>query len=252
MATKRELGFGAAYPTVRSGAQAQVALYLQLANALGDAVRDGSIAHGQALPSERALCEQWGVSRVTARRALQQLSDQGLIERRHGSGNYACPRMEQALSQLSSFSDQLKQRGYQASSQWIARTQLEVEAKERVLLGLPVGAMVARLERIRLADMTPVAYEVSYLPSQVLPDPQVIEGSLYAHLYAKSCGPVRARQNIQAVNATAEMATYLQIQPGTALLLMRRVAYRADGCAIEVTYSWCRSDFYDFVAEMRN
>src|SRR3954469_6917254 len=87
-------------------------LYMQVGRKLIDDVRAGRYQVDQALPSERLLSEQLEVSRVTARKAIDQLVGQGLVVRRRGSGNYIAPRIEQPLSNLSSFSEQLLQRGY--------------------------------------------------------------------------------------------------------------------------------------------
>ena len=86
-------------------------LYMQIARKLSDDVRNGRYQVDQALPSERTLSELLDVSRVTARKAIDQLVEQGLVVRRRGSGNYIAPRIEQPLSNLSSFSEQLQQRG---------------------------------------------------------------------------------------------------------------------------------------------
>ena len=75
-------------------------MYLQLARKLGEAVRSGRYQAHEALPSERSLSESLGVSRVTARKAIDQLVDQGLIVRKRGSGNYIAPHLEQPLSRL--------------------------------------------------------------------------------------------------------------------------------------------------------
>ena len=157
-------------------------LYLQLARQLGDAVRDGRYQVHEALPSERNLSESLGVSRVTARKAIDQLVEQGLIVRKRGSGNYIAPHIELPLSRLSSFSEELVRRGYQPSSRWLARHITEVAPDEQLSLGLSSGATVARLERLRLADDVVVAYEVSVLPSSVLPNPEEVEKSLYEFL----------------------------------------------------------------------
>ena len=79
-------------------------LYMQIARKLTDDVRAGRYQVDQALPSERTLSELLNVSRVTARKAIDQLVEQGLVVRKRGSGNYIAPRIEQPLSNLSSFS----------------------------------------------------------------------------------------------------------------------------------------------------
>ncbi len=226
-------------------------LYLQLARNLGDAVRDGRYQVHEALPSERNLSESLGVSRVTARKAIDQLVDQGLIVRKRGSGNYIAPHLELPLSRLSSFSEELIRRGYKPSSRWLARHITEVAPDEQLSLGLSLGATVARLERLRLADDVVVAAEMSVLPSTVLPNPQAVENSLYEFLARTRHTPARALQHIKALNASIKLAEQLEVPVGQAVLFITRIGYLESGQAVELTHTYCRSDYYDFVAEMR-
>lgn len=226
-------------------------LYLQLARQLNDAIREGHFPAHAALPSERLLSETAGVSRVTARKAIDQLVSQGLIERRRGSGNYIAPHLEQPLSRLTSFSEELTRRGYSPSSRWLARTIVSATPDDQLSLGLPSNARVARLERLRLADNVIMAYEVSTLPQEVLPLPMSVEGSLYEFLARIRKAPVRALQHIRALNATAKLAERMGVPVGQALLFITRIGYIDSGMAVELTHSYCHSDYYDFVAEMR-
>lgn len=226
-------------------------LYMQLARKLAQDVRDGRYQADQALPSERMLSEQLAVSRVTARKAIDQLVEQGLVVRRRGSGNYIAPRIEQPLSNLSSFSEQLQQRGYTPRSRWLRREVLLAGADEQLALGLSPGSRVARLERLRLADDIVMAYEVSVIPATVLPRPAEVEASLYACLGGSGHLPVRALQHIRAMNADAALAARLEVPEGRAVLFITRVGYLASGEPVELTHSYCRSDHYDFVAELR-
>jgi len=225
-------------------------LYLQLARQLEQGIRNGSYRVDQALPSERMLVESLGVSRITARRAIDVLVEQGLVLRRHGSGNFIAPHIEQPVSRLTSFSQELRQRGYVPTSQWLSRDVRAATAPERSALALGRGAQVARLERLRLADGTPMAYEISVLPQAALPQPQALQDSLYAWLQANGHTPVRGSQHIRACNADAATAKLLDVAVGAALLWVTRTAYTADGQAVEFTQTWCRSDYYDFVAEL--
>src|SRR5450830_1881402 len=117
-------------------------LYMQVARKLIDDVKAGRYQVDQAL-----LSEQLDVSRVTARKAIDQLVGQGLVVRKRGSGNYIAPRIEQPLSNLSSFSEQLLQRGYRPRSQWLKRAIVSAASDEQLSLGLSPHARVARLER---------------------------------------------------------------------------------------------------------
>jgi len=226
-------------------------LYLQLARKLGRAVRDGRYQVNQALPSERSLSSQLAVSRVTARKAIDQLVEEGLIQRRRGSGNYIAPRLEQPLSRLSSFSEELQRRGYTPGSRWLKRAIVAATAEERQCLGLARKARVAHLERLRLANGVVMAYEVSALPQSVIPDPRVVKTSLYRHLERIGHAPVRAQQHFQAVNAPDWLAVQLGVPADQAVLFITRIGYVEAGQAVELTHSYCRNDYYDFVVELQ-
>ena len=226
-------------------------LYLQVRNGLARMIRERRFSVDDALPSERVLAERLGISRVTARKAIGALVDEGLIVRRHGSGNYIAPMLEQPLTRLTSFTEELKQRGFEPHSRWIRRVVGPAMPEEMVALGLSPGTRVARLERVRLADATPMAYEASALPVSVVPDPEGVKDSLYNYLLERNTVPVRALQHIRAANANSRQAELLGIPLGQALLFITRVGYLDDGRAVEITHTWCRSDYYDFVVELR-
>lgn len=230
-------------------------LYLQLARQLELGIQEGRYRSDQALPSERLLAEQLGVSRATARSAIDQLVAQGRIVRKHGSGNYiaarVAPRFEQPLSQLTSFSEELRRRGHTPSSRWLQRSILVASNEEQLSLGLSPGARLARLERLRLADGVVMAYELTVLPLQVLPDPTQVEGSLYEYLASRKQMPLRALQHIRALNAQGLLAERLGIAEREAVLFITRIAYHESGQAVELTHSYCRSDYYDLIAELR-
>jgi GntR family transcriptional regulator len=232
-------------------AEGSTPLYLQVRSGLTRLIKEGHFGPDDALPSERSLAETLRISRVTARKAIDALSTDGLIVRRHGSGNYVAPLLEQPLTRLTSFTEELKARGFVPSSRWVRRVVGAALPDEMVALGLSPGARVARLERVRMADDTPMAYEASALPTSVLPNPEAVKDSLYTFLAERGMVPVRALQHIRAANATARHAELLSIPPGQALLFITRVGYLEDGRSAEFTHTWCRSDYYDFVAELR-
>ncbi|MDB6048209.1 MAG: GntR family transcriptional regulator [Pseudomonas sp.] len=226
-------------------------LYLQLARNIEAAIHAGQWKPEQALPSERNLSELLGISRVTARKALEILFDQGLIRRNQGSGTFITPRLEQPLSRLSSFSEMLRLKGFTPSSQWLERDIALPTHDELIRLSLSPTDKVARLKRLRKADGIVMAIEMSTLPAHLLPDPQTIGDSLYVYLDSIGRPVVRALQHIRAINASAEFATLVGIETGTAMLLMTRIGYLEDNTPIELTDTYCRDDYYDFVAELR-
>ncbi len=226
-------------------------LYMQLAQALAGAIRDGRYQPDEALPSERLLCDNLQLSRVTARKAIDQLVEQGLVVRRRGSGNYITPKLEQPLHRLTSFSEELRQRGFHPGSRWLRRALTAATPDEQLSLGLSSGARLARLERLRLADDVVMAYERSVVPALVLADPLAVDHSLYEHLEKLGKAPARALQHIRALNADAALAAHLQVPLGQAVLFITRVGYLESGVPVELTHSYCRSDYYGFVAEMK-
>jgi GntR family transcriptional regulator len=224
--------------------------YLQIARKMTDLIESKAWPADQGLPSERQLVELLDVSRVTARRALQVVSDKGLVVRKPGSGTYVAPHLEQPLSRLTSFSEELRLRGLKSTSTWLQRDIAAANSQELMSLGLSAGSRVTRLKRLRRADDNPMAFEYSRLPESLVPDPMAIAQSLYAVLDASGNPVVRALQKLSAANATAEQARLLEIERGTALIFVTRIGYGRDGRAIELTESYCRADVYEFVAEL--
>lgn len=229
-------------------------LYLQLRRWIEDAIKRGTINPGDALPSERDLATRADVSRVTVRKAVQQLVDDGVLVQRHGSGTFvAAPpqRVEQSLSQLTSFTEDMARRGMAVRAEWLDRGLYAPSPDETIILGLGAGEQVARIARLRLHADMPLAIERASLASSVLPDPSALGDSLYKYLERFGVRPVRAIQRIRAANIADADATLLQVPTGSAGLHIERISYLATGRVIEFTRSIYRGDTYDFVAELR-
>jgi GntR family transcriptional regulator len=224
---------------------------MQLGRSLAEAIRSGWWHPNEALPSERVISEQLGVSRVTARKAFDVLIAEGLICRRQGSGTFITPRTEQPLTRLSSFTELITQRGFRPSSVLLAFDVGLPNYEELVTLGFSPSTAVLRLKRQRFADGVAMAIEQTTLPASITASPEEIGDSLYAFLDRRGQTVTRALQHIRAVNASPETASLLDVPVGDAMLFVSRVGYTASGTAIELTHSWCRSDYYDFVAELR-
>jgi len=228
-------------------------LYLRLRRWIEQAIAAGSLRPGQALPSERDLAALVEVSRVTVRRAIEDLVRDGVLVQRHGSGTYVAPpqRVEQSLSELTSFTEDMARRNLTVSSVWLERGLFVASPEETMTLGLSPGERVARINRLRLANDVPLAIEHASLSAAVLPDPQSVDESLYALLETRGLKPVRAMQRIRAAALNEHDAHLLGVAAGSATLLIERVAHLASGRVVEFTRSAFRGDAYDFIAEMR-
>ena len=225
-------------------------LYRRLAGQISGRIASGEIPPGAPLPPERRLAEAHGVSRVTVRRALEQLAREGLVEQRRGSGTYATPRVSQPLSALTSFSEDVAARGLVARSRLVSRGTGTVTPEEAIGLALPPGARVSRITRLRSAEGSPLALEASTLPHEALPDPAAVGASLYDALARRGLRPVRAVQRLSAVALDAGLARMLEVSEGAPGLRIVRVGYAANGRPVEHTRSTFRGDRWDFVAEL--
>jgi GntR family transcriptional regulator len=229
-------------------------LYLQLARHLRELIVGDKLGHRDALPGERELAERFGVSRVTVRKALKELLDEGLLEQRQGAGTFVNhnhgPYVEQRLSSLTSFSEDMGSRGLSAGSRWLHRMVAVATPEENLALGLSPGATVSRLQRLRTANDSPMALELAVIPTRFLPDPNEVHGSLYETLRRRGCTPYRALQRLTAIKLSAEQAEQLEVPEGAAALYIERRTLLEDGTPVEFVRSQYRGDAYDFIVEL--
>ncbi len=225
-------------------------LYLQLQQVIRDGIGGGKLQQGDAIPAERDLAVEYDVSRITVRKAIGGLVEEGLLTRRRGAGTFVAGRVEKSFSKLSSFTEDMAARGKTASSQWILRAAGTVSPEESMALGLSPGAAVYRFHRLRSADDEPMALELSTIAGYCLPSPEAVGDSLYTALQAAGSRPARALQRLRAVPFGGEHARMLGVESGHAGLLIERRGFLRDGRAVEFTRSYYRGDAYDFVAEL--
>ncbi len=229
-------------------------MYIQLKRRIENAIADGRLPSGTPLPPERTIATMTGLSRVTVRKAVRPLVDNGLIIQRRGSGTTVAQpvqKVEQSLSRLSSFTEDMGRRGMDVSSTWLARGIFLPSPEEIMTLGLTATTSVARLARLRSADGTPLAIERASLSVDILPDPFLVETSLYEALDTLHRKPTRAVQRISATNLGNDDASLLDVEEGIAGLQIARISYLASGQVVEFTKSIYRGDAYDFVAELQ-
>ncbi len=227
-------------------------LYLQLQRVLRDAIENHLIGEDDAIPPERDLAQDFDVSRITVRKAIEGLVGEGLLTRRRGAGTFVAPRVEKSFSKLSSFSEDMIARGRTPSSEWVSKSEGLVTPEEAFLLGLSPGTVVYRFQRIRYADGQTMALEHSTIPAYCLPSEKAVSASLYDALAKTNHRPVRALQRLRAVTFTTDQAKRLGVKPGDAGLFIERRGFLADGRTCEFTQSYYRGDVYDVIAELND
>jgi GntR family transcriptional regulator len=225
-------------------------LYRQLQRSLREAIQNRVLGPDDALPAERDLAEELGISRITVRKALDGLVAEGLLTRRQGAGTFVAARVEKSFSKLSSFTEDMISRGRTPHSTWLSKAVGQVTPEESLTLGLSPGTAVYRFNRIRYADGAPMALEYSTIPAFAMPSPGFVEASLYEALGKTGHRPARALQRLRAVLFTADQAELLTVAPRDPGLLIERRGFLKDGRTVEVTQSYYRGDAYDFVAEL--
>ncbi|MDF3415470.1 GntR family transcriptional regulator [Sulfitobacter sp. M57] len=228
--------------------------YMQLRRRVSDGVKQGVLKPGSPLPPEREIAAITETSRVTVRKAFQALAEDGIIVQKQGHGSFIAsntPQLEQSLSRLTSFSEDMSRRGMTSTSVWLERGIFMPSPDEVLALALTPDASVSRIARLRTADDKPMAIERASLSTEMLPNPLEVETSLYEVLERSGLRPHRALQKISAINLQEEDANLLDIPAGAAGLRIERTSYLRDGRVVEFTQSIYRGDAYNFVAELR-
>jgi GntR family transcriptional regulator, N-acetylglucosamine utilization regulator len=225
-------------------------LYQQLQRAIREAIEKRVLAPDDALPAERQIASDLSVSRITVRKAIEGLVEEGLLVRRQGSGNFVAARIEKNFAKLTSFSEDMRSRGRTPHSEWLRRAEGAVTPEEALTLRLSPGAPVYRFHRLRFADDAPMCLEYATVAGECLPSLEAVDTSLYEALERAGNRPVRALQRLRALLLNAEQAKLLHAREGDAGLLVERVGFLRDGRAVEFCQSYFRGDTYDFVAEL--
>jgi GntR family transcriptional regulator len=235
-----------------------VPLWFQIRERLRDAIEQGEFTPGDALPPESMLNRRFGISRTTARAALDSLENDGLVRRRSGHGSIVLePRVDQPLNLLASFAEDMVARGrkpgYRTRSVIAARMPAEVAAA----FELRRGTRAIAIDRLLLADDQPMAVTLAWLGPQVIPvqmRPDTTElntTSLYEWIEAATGRRIaRGEEYIEAAVANTELADRLEIMPGEPVLVARRLSRTADGTPVEYVATTYRADRYRFRIEL--
>lgn len=227
-------------------------LYLQLKELLRAAIMDGRFAPGSRLPSERELAHRYGVSRMTARQALQLLAQEGMTYSRVGKGTYARePKIPQELQTLTSFTEEMARLGMRASSMVLRAELQRAPAEIAARLSLRAGAEIVLLARIRCANDEPMAIEYTHLDHAICPgilsQGAFHDTSLYKILrQVYGLSVISADQLIDARMPDSGEAELLRLNARTPVLSIERTTFDADGRPVEFVQSVYRGDKYRF------
>jgi GntR family transcriptional regulator len=231
-----------------------VPIYYQLEEWIKKMIETKELQPGDALPSEREFSEKYQISRMTARQAINNLVQNGLLYRIQGKGTFVMERkIEKTLQGMTSFSEDMHSRGLAPRSTLLKFLIVPADPTVAAELLINEADPVFKINRIRLADNLPMAIEENYISVQLLPGltEEVVNQSLYQYIHDTIPLQIQtAVQTIEASIADKREAEYLQIPEGSPILVISRIAKLEDGTPIERVKAVFRADRYKFITEI--
>ncbi|WP_130812912.1 GntR family transcriptional regulator [Olsenella sp. Marseille-P4559] len=226
-------------------------LYDQLVDLLHEKI-ENEMGPGDLLPSERELCETYGLSRTTVRLALAELEQQGLVTRQHGRGTFVANTTREATNLMStySFTEQMRSLGRVPQTVVLEFDTREAPKHIAACLGLRIGDPVIRMKRLRLADGTPMMVERTYLPASEfigLSREDVERQPLYDIVEKVYHETIRvADEEFCASVVHMDDAELLGIPESAPVLKLYRTTYNVKNTVIEYTRSVARADQFKY------
>ncbi len=229
--------------------QGQTPIYEQIYQNLKTKIDNTEFLAGEAFPSERELAENFGVSRMTVRQALNTLKNEGLIYHERGIGAFVAKRkLDVHTRNLVGFTEEMKERGLQPSSKLLLAKIESAEAETAQELGIEIGDEVFHLQRLRLADDSPMAFEDAYLPAVRYPnlDKFSLEKVSLYEILEKEYGVrmLYAEEILEAMAVTKEIGHALAIKKNSPVLMVHRVVFSDANLAVESVKTFYRADRY--------
>lgn len=232
-------------------------LYEQIKEYILLNIQSGAFPPDGKIPSEREMSEQFGVSRMTVTKAIQDLVREGLLYSQVGKGTFVSGRLiDQQLESLTSFTEEMSKRGQHPASRVLKAVVLPASEEIAPHLDILPGVEVAMLKRVRLADEQPIALETCYLLAGMCPGildkHDFARESLYSVLRTEyNLLMAYAEQTIEARQSTETEAEALEMETGCPILHITRITYNEADRPIEYVRSAYRGDRYKFRALLR-
>lgn len=223
--------------------------YIKIHDAIKKDIDEGVWLIGDRLPSERDLADHFEVSRMTLRQAVTLLVEEGILERRVGSGTYvASHRVRDKMRGTTSFTEIVHSQGKTPSSKLISYQRQLASDTEIKELQLEPSDYVIRMERIRYADNVPLVFEVASIPEKFIKDMKrdEITEHFFKTLVSHGFEIGKSRQTIYAKTASERVASYLSVSRGHAILALTQVSYFSNGNPFEYVRSQYVGDRFEF------
>jgi GntR family transcriptional regulator len=230
-------------------------LYSRVEAVLASEMSDGGLKIGEQLQTEDRLIARFGVSRITVRRAIQNLVSRGLVEIRRGKGTFvATPKITQEFKELSGFVEDMHALGRKPTARVIGKEIVTADATVARQLALTRGERVVRIRRVRLADGVPLSFDETYLPleigKKIMTNDLKVE-PIFSLLERKYDVPlIEAEYKLDAVAAENEVARALKVKPRSPIFRIERTSYSTGGRPIDYETLHYRGDLVRFVTHV--
>jgi GntR family transcriptional regulator len=218
---------------------AEIPLYRHIEEDLLAQITEGDLQPGDVVPPERELCERYGVSRITVRRAISELETRGYVRRQQGKGTFVSrTRIQREMGRLLSFSEEMQAQGHVPGSKLLNLQHRPADKSIASLLQLREGDPMWIVERLRLADDEVVSLSISYLhlPRDVYLTPMELDeySSLWSLLASKGVRITEGNTTVRATIADSHYAELLDVEEGEPLLVREGVNYVMEGQPVPV------------------
>ncbi len=215
---------------VRLDRNSPVPLYHQIAQPIEELILSGQLTPGTRLEDELSMARRLNVSRPTARRALQQLGDHGLLVRRRGVGTQVAPTRVHRPNVLSTIYDQMKTDGHKPSTEVLSYGTSPASQEVSAKLEVALGTNVTTIRRLRMSDRQPAGLMFDMIRSSIAPAATALERDSFENALAERGVVVTmARQAVSARKASAPEAQLLRIPAGSTMLSIQNISYDESG-----------------------
>jgi GntR family transcriptional regulator len=231
-------------------------MYEQLKNIIAAQINKGELEPDQQIPSERELCEVYGVSRITVRQAIAAAVNEGLLYRTHGRGTFVSnSKIEQTLSTVNNFQQTLIKQGFIASTQLLKSEFVPNNFLLSRILNVELMEQIININLLGFGNDVPVVFYDSYFPKEI--GQKIMEEAKKASdknipfstldLYGKKTGyvPTHVEQTFEAVAPDETVAGILKINPNSPILLVTSIVYNGEK-TLEYKCAYYRGDKYKF------
>lgn len=231
-----------------------VPIYFQIEQHIREKIDKKELKPGEMIPSEREFAEKYQISRMTVRQAITNLVNEGYLQRERGKGTFvAVKKFEKNVRGLTSFSEDMRSRGLEPGTQVLDFIIIEADSLIASNLQIEEGAKVYQIERLRLADQQPIAFEVFYMSEDLVPGltREVAGHSIYRYVESEiGLHLTSGVQELEATTAHKREASALGIKVGAPVLYIQQITYLEGQQPLEFVKSYYRADRYKYKVEM--